>query len=94
MKTTTRLLLAAALAGAVSARPVLAAEGAAGQAADPSRAEKASCKGKEGCKAADAAHAEKASCKGKEGCKAADATHAEKASCKAKEGCNGKDEGR
>lgn len=92
MNTTTKMLLAAALAGAVSARTVIAAEGAAGQATDPAHAEKASCKGADGCQGHDGGHAEKASCKGKDGCQGHDAGQAGKASCKAKDGCKGSDE--
>ena len=82
MKTTTKLLLAAAVAGAITARPVIAASGSSdGSTKAPSIAEKSSCKSKDGCKSKDSTNApgDKASCKSKEGCKAKD-------SCKSKDG--------
>ena len=68
MKTTSKLLIAAAFAGALLARPMLAGEQATDKGTN-APAEKASCKSKEGCKA-------KASCKSKEGCKAKEGCHA------------------
>ena len=65
MKLGTKLLLAAALAGAISARPVLA-EDNSHATNNPSAGDKAGCKSKEGCKA-------KESCKAQESCKSKDA---------------------
>lgn len=84
MKTTTKLLLAAAIAGAVTARPSFAANAMDHSSVTP-MADKASCKSKDGCKAKDSMNqntnapaADKASCKAK-------------ASCKSKDGCKAKD---
>jgi hypothetical protein len=76
MKTSSKLLIAAAFAGALLARPLHAEDKAdAGKSGTNAPAEKAGCKAKAGCKS-------KEGCKAKEGCKS-------KEGCKAKESCKG-----
>jgi len=87
MKNTTKVLMAAAIAGAFAARPALANTVATDQAPGyHSVGDKDACSGKEGCKSQDKS---KESCKGKESCKAKDKS---KESCQSKESCKGKED--
>jgi len=89
-KSSRLIITAAAIAGLYAGALTTAYAGEApGQSTQTENKDKASCKGKEGCKAKESCKGKegckaKESCKGKEGCKA-------KESCKGKEGCKAKD---
>jgi hypothetical protein len=78
MKTSSKLLIAAAFAGALLARPLHAEDKAdAGKSGTNAPAEKAGCKAKAGCKSKEGCKA-KDSCKAKESCKGSTNAPAEK----------------